>query len=262
MTKTLSKSSIVRSNSFSHGNESFAEGGAQSTQSVSIVVPTRNEAENIPALIKNVSETLSKLNVLYEIIIVDDKSSDNTGKIASELNEKYGNIRVFVRENNHGYALSYLHGLKEAKNDIVISMDADGSHPSDLLPLFIKEIEGCDVVIASRWIRGGSTESSPKRIFLSRFTSLFFTVFFGLKVKDITSGYRAYKRDVVDEINQMPLKSHGFEVLTEILVKLNKNHDFKEIPLEYMKRDKGESKMRTLNLLKRYIVLILSLIRG
>lgn len=261
MVKQFFNDKIVQSgaDSFEHLKGNFNKA---SNRSVSILVPTYNEAENIPLLIKSISETLSKINILYEIIIVDDNSSDNTAKIAMELNGKYRTVRVFIREYDPGYAPSYLLGLKEAKNDIVISMDADGSHPSDLLPLFIKEIEESDVVIASRWIKGGRTESSFKRVLLSKFTSAFFTIFFRLKVKDITSGYRAYKRYVVDDINQRSFKSHGFELLTEILVKLNNRYIIKEIPLEYVLRDKGESKMRTLNLLKRYIILILSILRG
>ncbi|HIH44905.1 MAG TPA: polyprenol monophosphomannose synthase [Candidatus Methanoperedenaceae archaeon] len=226
---------------------------------VSIVMPTYNEAANLPELVKGIHSRLAGIG--HEVVIVDDDSPDGTGRVAEELNAIYGNVKVIIRKENRGYGLSYLRGLAESKGDVVVTMDADCSHPVEIIPDLLRDARENDVSVASRWVRGGGTESPAGRVALSSFTSFFFRFFFRVRVKDITSGYRAYRRKAVEDIIRMPIRSEGFEVLTEILVRLsNKGYKIHEIPFRYLDRHSGESKMKTSYLLKRYVRLILNLL--
>jgi dolichol-phosphate mannosyltransferase len=202
----------------------------------SIIIPTYNERENLPILIESILKSLNQHNITnYEIIIVDDNSPDGTGEIAEQLAKQYKNIKVLHRPAKMGLATAFLDGVKLAKGNIVALMDADLQHPPELLPELYKAIlNGYDMAIASRYIKGGGTENwSTKRKIVSKGAIILAHILFPetRKIKDITSGYFA------------------------ILVKAKPKRII-EIPFIFKSRTKGRSKLSSkefINYLKHLI---------
>jgi len=210
---------------------------------LSIIVPTYNEADNIGELIKRVESSL-KGNV-FEIIVVDDSSPDGTAEIAEELGRAYGNIKVIRRPSKMGLASAILDGMKVAKYDSIVVMDADLQHPPELLPrLFEKAREGYDVVIASRYTKGGGVKGWK---FWRRLVSKGATVLAHAllpktrKVKDPVSGFFLFKRGVMEGIELKPI---GYKLLLELLVK-GKYSKVAEVPYVFKARKRGKSKLST-----------------
>jgi dolichol-phosphate mannosyltransferase len=218
---------------------------------LSIVIPAHNEEDNLPTLIDEINKVMFSLNMKYEILLVDDNSTDNTEKILGDLRKKYDNLRSIHRKKNQGVGNSLKEGFREARGEIIITMDADFSHdPKDIPRLYKKLKEGFDIVIGSRYIAGGTMESTMGRLMLSRGFAIF-TNFLGLRVHDATTGYRAQRKEVLDRLN---LESTGFEIHVEIPMKAKKKgFTICEIPIKYSKRKEGKSKLRYIEEGPRYI---------
>ncbi|RLG60929.1 glycosyltransferase family 2 protein [Candidatus Geothermarchaeota archaeon] len=218
---------------------------------LSIIIPTYNEAENIPELMSRMKKALR--GVKHEIIVVDDNSPDNTAEIARRLGAK-----VLVRPKKMGLTTAFLDGLKIATGDYVCLMDADLQHPPEILPKMLKEaLNGADIVIASRYVKGGGIEGlNWLRRFISRIAR--FLAYFFLpkirKIKDPISGAFIIKKDVVEGVN---FSTRGYKALLEILVKA-KYGKVTEVPYVFKKRLKGKSKLGVQELLE-YLRLLLTL---
>ena len=227
--------------------------------SLSIVVPTYNEAENIRELIERTEVSLKGLD--FEIIVVDDSSPDGTAEIAEELGKAHGNVKVVKRPKKMGLASAVLEGVKAARHDFVAVMDADLQHPPELLPkLLEKAREGYDVVIASRYIEGGGVEGwGFWRKLISKGAILLAHMLFpkARAVKDPMSGFFLFKRDVVKDIK---LELLGYKLLLEVLVR-GRYDKVAEIPYVFRKREKGESKLGLREIFD-YVVLLLKLRMG
>ncbi len=220
---------------------------------VSIIIPTYNEAENIAGIVKRVIGSLDSCSGGYEILVVDDASGDNTAAIAEEALGASGRVirRISDRKS---LSLSVLDGIKESKGRAIAVMDADGSHPPELLPAFIKEINnGYDLVIASRYCKGGGTKDFPlKRKLISGFAC-----FIGRLVTDIrdnTSGFFCIRKSTLKDAALTP---DGFKIGLEIFVKAN-HGSFKEIPYVFTDRTKGKSKLKS-KVVFQYLVQIAKL---
>ncbi|MFC1674344.1 polyprenol monophosphomannose synthase [Candidatus Omnitrophota bacterium] len=221
---------------------------------ISILIPTYNEADNMKDTLERIIGTFDNINTNYEILVIDDASEDDTVKIAGGLlAQKKGSVisRLCIRS----LSLSVLDGIKQSKGNIIIVMDADGSHPPELIPLFIKDIqEGYDLVIASRYIEGGGSEGLPLlRKIMSRFACLLGRAV--TKVKDNTSGFFCVRKSALEGISLTP---SGFKIGLEIFVKANIN-SFKEIPYTFTNRKRGESKLR-IKACMQYLYQIFSLL--
>ncbi|MFA5062546.1 MAG: polyprenol monophosphomannose synthase [Candidatus Omnitrophota bacterium] len=208
---------------------------------VSIIIPTYLEADNIQGLLERAISALdAQGSIRYEILVIDDNSSDDTVNIAKRVLEKKG--RVIRRiAGIKSLSLSVLDGIKEARGDIIVIMDGDGSHPPELIPLFVKNLkEGYDLVIGSRYIRGGGTRNFPlSRKIISRLACFLGRIV--SSVRDNTSGFLGIKRRALEG---MVFTSSGFKIGLEIFVKARVNK-FKEIPYVFVNRAKGKSKLRT-----------------
>lgn len=220
---------------------------------ISIIIPTLNEALNIKKLIPEISKNLKKYK--YEIIVVDDSSPDGTYEVAKKLEKKY-RVRAVKRKGKKDLSLSVIEGFNRSKGNILVVMDADWSHPPELLPELIKELDKNDIVIASRYIKEGHIEDWPfYRYIISDIGRLLAKPL--TSVKDSPSGFFAFKKNV---IKSAKLKPCGFKILLEILVKGKYNH-LKEIPYSFRNRNIGRSKisvktysryLRHLSLLYKY----------
>jgi dolichol-phosphate mannosyltransferase len=223
-------------------------------KTISIIIPTYNESDNVGDILKSTIEVLKNINVDYEILIVDDASVDNTAEIAEKILGDSGRVIRRVSEKK-SLSLSVLDGIKQARGSAIVVMDADGSHPPELIPSFIHYLEeGYDLIIGSRYVKGGGTKGFPlKRKFISGFACFLGRVV--TKVKDNTSGFFCIKKAALEGINLTP---HGFKIGLEIFVKANFT-SFKEIPYIFVDRIKGESKLKS-RVVAQYLCQILNLL--
>lgn len=206
---------------------------------ISIIIPTYNEAENIGEILKRIIEALRTVSINYEILVVDDASPDDTAGIAEKILGEAG--RVIRRlSDKKSLSLSVLDGINQAKGQAIVVMDADGSHPPELIPVFIKQLEeGYDLIIGSRYVEGGGTRGFPfKRKFISGFACSLGRLV--TEIKDNTSGFFCIKRSALEGVKLTP---DGFKIGLEIFVKAN-HASFKEVPYIFSDRMKGKSKLK------------------
>lgn len=214
-----------------------------------IIVPTFNEAGNIAAAIERIHTAAPGVDIL----VVDDMSPDGTGEIADRLAEADDRISVMHRQGKRGLGPAYLagfaHGI-ESGYDLLVEMDADGSHPADALPRMIGRLsapgsEAYGGVIGSRWVDGGSVVNWPKsREAISRVGSWYARLMLGVKVKDVTAGYRVYRAAVLDSVGLENVESQGYCFQIDLTRRvLATGAKLVEEPIEFREREVGESKM-------------------
>lgn len=212
-----------------------------------IVIPTYNEAENLPKLMQALfSLSLPGLNLL----IIDDNSSDGTGRLADEYAKKYpGRIRVLHRPGKMGLGTAYVTGFQMAVKsgaDAVGQMDADFSHPPQKLIELAAALKSCDVAVGSRYIVGGGVDKDWPvwRKLLSAFGNWYARTILGMKLHDVTGGFRLYKKHVIQQLPFERIRSSGyvFQVETAYLITLL-GLRFKEVPIYFAERQLGKSKM-------------------
>ena len=214
---------------------------------ITVVIPTYNEAENISKLIPMLFDLpLETLNVL----IVDDNSADGTGEIADELSRKWkGRLSVMHRAGKQGLGTAYIQGFGKAiaeGADAVGEMDADFSHPPEKLVEMFKALEGHDAVIGSRYVAGGSLDENWPlwRKGLSSFGNWYARTILGLKVRDVTGGFRLYRKDTIQNMPLERIRSNGYVFQVEMTyVATRLGYRFKEIPIHFADRRWGDSKM-------------------
>jgi dolichol-phosphate mannosyltransferase len=210
-------------------------------RSLSIIVPTYNEAENIPELFNRIEGALKGES--FEIIVVDDNSRDGTADLVEELGEKYGNVRVLRRPGRLGLGSAVVDGMEVADGDMIAVVDADLQHPPELLPRMLEKAdEGYDVVVASRYVKGGGVErwGVLRRLISLGAVSLAHLLFPRTgAVKDPVSGFFLFRKSVIGGIELNPL---GFKILMEILVK-GEYRKVAEVPYIFRSRRKGRSKL-------------------
>ena len=224
---------------------------------VLVTLPAYNEEESLPELLERIGEAFADSDLPYEVVIVNDGSKDATAKIVEQFSLQMP-IHLVNHVVNQGLGTTIRDGLREAaeradERDIIVTMDADNTHPPGLIPRMVQMIhEGCDVVIASRFENGGTVTGVPfNRHLLSFGARVLFTVMFPTKgVRDYTSGYRAYRvsviRDAFEKYGDGFVGEKGFSCMADILLKLRKqNCVFGEAPLRLRYDLKGgESKMQ------------------
>jgi dolichol-phosphate mannosyltransferase len=214
-------------------------------EKLALVIPTLNEAGNLPTLFSRIQKTLDPLQIDYELIVVDDGSSDGTADVAREFAHGDQRIRVFVRKGQRGLAGAVIHGWSHTDATLLGAIDADLQHPPEVLPLLLKPVlNGNDIAIASRYINGNAdsiSEWNKFRAFVSRCSTLVTSPFLQrrhLHVKDPLSGFFIVRRGCIDDLQLQP---EGFKILLEILVKGN-IHKPIEVPFHFATRKSGKSK--------------------
>ncbi len=208
----------------------------------SIVTPAHNEAGNLPTLIEKIASVLDG-KIDYNIVIVNDNSTDNSGEVLAGLQKKYKQLDVVTRTKLGGVGYAIREGLYNAKGDFIITMDGDLSHkPEQILDLLaaIKD-KGLDMVCGSRYVARGASDMHLSRKIISRGYNVVFGTLLGLKVRDFTSGFRIFKRDFLENIK---FDSTGFGIYVEILMKAHlAGYKIGEIPISYDVRGEGESNL-------------------
>lgn len=211
---------------------------------VSIVVPTYNERDNIAELVDRIHKALSRAGIKYEIVIVDDNSPDGTAEVAESLSSQY-NVKVLKRKGKLGLSSAVLDGVKISTGRYIVVMDADLQHPPEVIPeLTDKARNGYDVVIASRYVRGGSPgEWNIVRKVISKGATYIARIMLpqARNVKDPMSGFFLFKKEVIED---RQLNPRGFKILLELLVR-GRYNKVCEVPYTFGKRLKGKSKLGT-----------------
>ena len=211
---------------------------------VLVVIPTYNERDNVEAIVERVTASVADAHVL----IVDDHSPDGTGKIADEIAAADPRVHVLHRTAKAGLGGAYIAGFGwglEHGYDVLVEMDADGSHAPEQLTRLLDALRDADLVIGSRWVPGGTVVNWPKsRELLSRGGNLYTRVALGIDLRDATGGYRAYRRAVLEEIEYRSVVSEGYCFQVDLAWRAARG-GFRvvEVPITFAERERGESKM-------------------
>lgn len=236
-----------------------------------ILLPAYNEARNLPFLLEDLGEVLGSIGVQYRVLVVDDGSLDGTRESATTFATRLP-VELVVHDRNLGLARAIETGLRTLvrrvePEDVVVTMDADNSHPPNLIPQMLAVLgHGADVVIASRYSPGGAESGVPfLRRVLSAGIALLLRLRFGMAgVRDYTSGYRAYRAALLQgaaaRYGDRLVETRGFAVMSEVLVKLRPLQPLVvEVPLRLRyDRKLGTSKMRLAHTIRDYLSLLYS----
>jgi dolichol-phosphate mannosyltransferase len=212
---------------------------------VAVVLPTYNEAENIERLLGEIRRIVPEARIL----VVDDSSPDGTGDIAERCAGRLGSIDVEHRAVKDGLGNAYRLGFRrviDEKFDVVVTMDSDFSHDPEVIPSMLDRIaSGADAVIGSRYVPGGGTRDWPlHRRLLSRWGNVYTGWILGVKVRDCTSGFRAYRASALAAIEPESTRADGYAFLTELVVRLSRRGArIDEVPIVFVDREHGTSKM-------------------
>lgn len=200
---------------------------------LTLIVPALNEAGNIGELVRRARGVMDRLNLRYEILILDGQSTDATCAEAEAAG-----ARALLHP-GRGYGAAIRHGFSQASGEFVITMDSDLSHEPEFIERLWSARSQADIVIASRYVPGGSADMSGFRYVLSRILNSVYAVILRMPVRDMSSGFRIYRREVLASLE---LTATNFDVLEEILIKLYvKGCAIRETPFHYQPRKEGKS---------------------
>ena len=215
-------------------------------QGVLVIIPTFNERESLPVTARRLRTAVPQAHIL----VVDDGSPDGTGEVAEELARELGHLDVMHRSGKSGLGSAYVAGFGwalERDFDVVVEMDADGSHRPEELPRVLEalELRGADLAIGSRWVPGGSVENWPRhRELLSRGANTYTRLAMGMGVRDATAGFRAYRADMLGKLDLETVASQGYCFQVDLTWRtVQAGGVVVEAPITFVERAQGQSKM-------------------
>ena len=218
---------------------------------VTVVLLAYKEEENLRVLVPQILENIKKVGIDYKLMVVDTKEPlDNTKDVCKEFDAKY------INQEFPGFGGAFKTAIKYVDTELFLILDSDGSHNPkyipDMLNMFLSN--DYDVVIGSRYVKGGKTNDKKTSIFMSKILNFVFRLFLGIKAKDISTDYRLYKSK---DLKSVDLENINYDVLQEVLIKLKLNNNNKlkigEVPIQFDKRIYGESKRRLIPFIISYI---------
>jgi dolichol-phosphate mannosyltransferase len=208
-----------------------------------VVIPTYNEVKTITRTIK---EVLS-INADLSILVVDDSSPDGTQTIVLEGFGSEPRVNLLVRKAKQGLGVAYLEGFDWAFSrdfDFIVEMDADGSHRAEDLVKLLRSGVEADLVIGSRWVAGGEVLNWPAvRVLISKVGNRYAKLMLGTRIFDMTSGFRIYRSEFLQELVSDPVSSHGYSFQVELAYRASKLGRVVEVPISFVERVDGKSKM-------------------
>ncbi len=215
-----------------------------------LILPTYNEAENVKAIVVAASEVLAEAAPEgFRVLVVDDGSPDGTGRLADELAERHEWVRVLHRTEKNGIGPAYLAGFRHALREgagYVLEMDSDFSHdPADLARLLEAVYNGADLALGSRYVPGGGVSDwGIVRRFVSEGGSTYARLVLGLHVKDLTGGFKCFRREVLEAIQFDSVRSQGYAFQVELTYRaVQAGFRVVEVPIVFRDRERGQSKM-------------------
>jgi dolichol-phosphate mannosyltransferase len=212
---------------------------------ICICLPTYNERENLEAMVSALAEVLPEDS---RILVIDDNSPDGTGEIADRLAAERRDVEVLHRPRKEGLGPAYLAGFRRALGlgaDLVLEMDCDFSHDPADVPRLLAAADRADLVLGSRYVPGGGTKNwGVLRRVVSRVGSLYAQVLLGLRVRDLTGGFKCYRRAVLETIDLDAIKSKGYAFQIETTYRaIRAGFRVAEVPIVFVDRQVGGSKM-------------------
>lgn len=209
-----------------------------------VVIPTYNEVENLPRIVARVRASVPEAHIL----IADDNSPDGTAKVADELSDHDDHVHVMHRLGKEGLGAAYLAGFSWALQqgyEVVVEMDADGSHQPEQLPLLLDALRDADLVLGSRWVPGGSVVNWPRsREVLSRGGNWYTRKALRIPLMDATGGYRAFRASTLRALDLDGVGSAGYIFQVDLAYRtLDRGLRVTEVPIEFVEREVGDSKM-------------------
>ncbi|HVV24284.1 MAG TPA: polyprenol monophosphomannose synthase [Pseudonocardiaceae bacterium] len=213
-------------------------------QPVLVVIPTYDERDNLGPIVGRLQTALPTAHVL----VVDDNSPDGTGELADKMAEGDDRVHVMHRAGKQGLGVAYIAGFRwglERGYQVIVEMDADGSHAPEDLPRLLDALQDADLAIGSRYVPGGRTVNWPKsRWVLSRGANLYSKIALGVAINDITAGFRAYRRHVLETLDLDDIASHGYCFQVDLAWRtVQAGFTVVEVPITFTEREIGESKM-------------------
>jgi dolichol-phosphate mannosyltransferase len=211
---------------------------------VLVIIPTFNEAENLEQIVGRLRAAVPEAHVL----IADDNSPDGTGKIADRLAEADGNVQVLHRPRKQGLGAAYIAGFHWGMSrdyDVLVEMDADGSHQPEELPGLLAALRTADLALGSRWVPGGDVRNWPvTRRLISRGGTTYARIALGIPVRDATGGYRAFRRATLEGIGLDDVASQGYCFQIDLAWRaIQRGFRVVEVPITFVERERGNSKM-------------------
>ena len=211
---------------------------------VCVCIPTYNEAENIDTIVRRTRAALPDA----QILVLDDASPDGTGQLADRIAAADPLVAVVHRPAKEGLGAAYLEGFRWALDrdfDVVVEMDADGSHAPEELPRLLAALNDADVVLGSRWVPGGAVRNWPtSRMLLSRGGNAYVRMALGVPLRDATGGFRAYRREVLAKLALDDVASQGYCFQVDLVLRaIQAGFRVVEVPITFVEREYGASKM-------------------
>ncbi|MCB9477904.1 MAG: glycosyltransferase [Deltaproteobacteria bacterium] len=223
------------------------------TLDLTVMIPSRNEAGNIAHAVGDARRVCDDLGLAYEVLVVDGRSEDGTADLAGQAGARV------LTQSRSGYGVATREGFEAARGAWILTMDADLSHPPEFIATMWRAREGQALVIASRYVSGGRARMSLFRRALSEVLNRFFRAALGVKVRDLSSGFRLYRREALRSI---PIEGDDFAVLQNILARLHRRGlGIVEVPFDYRPRASGSSKARLFRFGKSYLRTLLQVRR-
>jgi dolichol-phosphate mannosyltransferase len=208
-----------------------------------VIIPTYNEAQSLEITVAKLLETVPNVDVL----IVDDGSPDGTATLAKKLVLDQPRVSLLERSSKQGLGPAYLAGFNygfENSYQFIVEMDADGSHRSEDLLAMLQQANHFDLVIGSRWIKGGGVRNwSLARQLISRFGNSYAKFMLGTKISDMTSGFRVYRADFLKQLVSKEVASAGYSFQVELAYRASQLGSVSEVPITFVERNLGKSKM-------------------
>lgn len=209
-----------------------------------VIVPTYNERDALPLIVERIREAVPEADVL----VADDNSPDGTGAIADSLAEADPKVRVMHRHGKEGLGAAYIAGFTwglQNNYDVLVEMDADGSHQPEQLPRLLDALRDADLVLGSRWVPGGGTQNWSKgREVLSRGGNIYTRAMLGVPIHDATGGYRAFRADTLRNLDLHTVASQGYCFQVDLAWRtVQRGMTVKEVPITFVERSVGDSKM-------------------
>lgn len=209
-----------------------------------VVIPTYNERESLPGIVSRVRAATPEVDIL----VADDNSPDGTGALADGLAEADPHVHVLHRPGKQGLGAAYLAGFTwglDRGYDVLVEMDADGSHRPEDLPALLAALQDADLVLGSRWVPGGKVVNWPKsREVLSRGGNAYTRIALGIPIRDATGGYRAFRAETLRGLGLAGVESQGYCFQVDLAWRaLQAGYRVVEVPITFVEREQGTSKM-------------------
>jgi dolichol-phosphate mannosyltransferase len=225
---------------------------------LTLVIPARNEADSLPAVLTALHAALTQADIPHELLIVNDGSQDATKEVLGRLQLEIPALRFIDNTPPHGFGLAVRAGLENARGEVIAVVMADGSDaPEDVVKFYHKILEGYECAFGSRFMKGSTLiDYPPHKLYLNRLVNTFIRMLFRFEYNDVTNAFKMYRAEVIQGLK--PFLSHHFNLTVELPLKaIIRGYSYSVMPNSWRNRSNGESKLKIKEMGSRYLFIIL-----